>query len=63
MFSKLLKDIIFFHYQNQSREKRTVRMVMTTSSMFYTGNKAHLVKRGDGDFVMQPNESKFNFIK
>ena len=63
MFSKLLKDIIFFHYQNQSREKRTVRMVMTTSSMFYTGNKAHLVKRGDGDFVMQPNESKFHFIK
>ena len=31
---------------------------MTTYSMFYTGTKAHLVKRGDGDFVMQPNESK-----
>ena len=33
-------------------------MVMTTYSMFYTGTKAHLIKRGDGDFVMQPNESK-----
>ena len=31
---------------------------MTTYSMFYTGTKAHLVKRGDGDFVMQPNETK-----
>ena len=29
---------------------------MTTYSMFYTGNKAHMVKRGDGDFVMQPND-------
>ena len=33
-------------------------MVMTTYSMFYTGTKAHLIKRGDGDFVMQPNERK-----
>ena len=36
---------------------------MTTYSMFYTGNKAHMVKRGDGDFVMQPNESKLEQSK
>ncbi len=31
---------------------------MSTSSVFYTGMKAKLVKRGEGEFTMRPNESK-----
>ena len=31
---------------------------METWSVFYTGSKAHLVKRGVGEFDLQPNERK-----
>ena len=33
---------------------------MITNSMYYTGEKAFQVKQGDGDFVLQPYESKWN---
>ncbi len=29
---------------------------MSSSSVFYTGSKAHLVKKGEGEFVLGPNE-------
>jgi hypothetical protein len=31
---------------------------METWSVFHTGARAHLVKRGLGEFDMQPNESE-----
>lgn len=31
---------------------------MLTNSMFYTGFTAHQVKQGDGEFILQPYESK-----
>ena len=30
---------------------------MITNSMYYNGYKAHQIKQGDGDFVLQPYES------
>ena len=42
--------------QNQSREERSIKVTMISNSMFYTGSKAHQVKHGDGDFVLQPYE-------
>jgi hypothetical protein len=32
---------------------------MSTISVFYTGLKAKLVKRGEGEFLLRPNESKY----
>ena len=46
----------FCCFQNQSREGRCVDVSMETSSVFYTGTKAHLIKRGLGEFDLQPNE-------
>ncbi len=31
---------------------------MITNSMFYTGVRAHPVKQGEGEFILQPYESK-----
>ena len=49
-------------FQNQSRESRCVDVSMETSSVFYTGAKAHLIKRGLGEFDLQPNERKSQFF-
>ena len=49
-------QIIFL--QNQSREERTVKITMLCNSTFYTGKKAHQIKQGDGEFILQPYESK-----
>ena len=45
-------------FQNQSQQVRCVDITMETWSVFYTGSKAHLVKRGVGEFDLQPNERK-----
>ena len=44
--------------QNQSLSERNVRVVMSTTSVFYTGLRAKLVKRGEGEFPLRPNESE-----
>ena len=44
--------------QNQSISERSVRVVMSTTSVFYTGQRAKLVKRGEGEFALRPNESE-----
>ena len=54
----LLAHIMILCLQNQSRSDRTVRVVMSSTSVFYTGVKAHLVKKGQGEFTLAPNESK-----
>ncbi len=43
--------------QNQSHGDRLVRVTMSSTSVFYTGERAHLVKKGEGEFVLRPNES------
>jgi hypothetical protein len=48
---------LFIH--NQSREARTIRINMITNSMYYTGTKAHPVKQGEGEFILQPYERKY----
>lgn len=48
--------MLFNCLQNQSKSKRTIRVVMSTSSVYYTGRKAHLVKKGVGEFTLQPFE-------
>ena len=45
---------LFLH--NQSREERTIKIIMITNSVFYTGKKAHQIKQGEGNFVLQPYE-------
>ncbi len=47
-----------FRFQNQSHGDRLVRVTMSSTSVFYTGERAHLVKKGEGEFVLRPNESK-----
>lgn len=47
---------MYIAFQNQSREVRTVNITMITNSMFYTGSKAHQVKQGEGEFLLQPYE-------
>ena len=44
-------------FQNQSREERTIKITMLCNSIFYTGKKAHQIKQGDGEFILQPYES------
>eukprot|EP00095_Tigriopus_kingsejongensis_P002392 maker-scaffold714_size108203-snap-gene-0.20 protein:Tk02392 transcript:maker-scaffold714_size108203-snap-gene-0.20-mRNA-1 annotation:"hemocyte protein-glutamine gamma-glutamyltransferase" len=48
------KASLFLH--NQANGARTIKVVMSTNSVFYTGSKAHLVKKGVGNFVLKPFE-------
>jgi hypothetical protein len=43
-------------FQNQALETRSVDIKMETWSSFYDGKKAQLIKKGLGEFLMQPNE-------
>ncbi|XP_045598315.1 hemocyte protein-glutamine gamma-glutamyltransferase [Procambarus clarkii] len=43
---------------NTSEAKRTVTIVMTAASHYYTGAKAHDIARAEGTFVLQPKENK-----
>ncbi|XP_069971445.1 hemocyte protein-glutamine gamma-glutamyltransferase-like [Penaeus vannamei] len=43
---------------NTSSEVRTINVVMTCASMYYTGAKAHTIKRTDGEMHLEPNETK-----
>lgn len=44
--------------ENKSNEKRTIQAILSAGSVYYTGVKAHLVKRASGDFVLQPKAGK-----
>ena len=54
VYGQPYKVSVFLH--NQARQDRTVKVVLSTSSVFYTGVKAHLVKKGSGQFVMKADE-------
>ena len=35
-----------------------MKVVLSSHSSFYTGQKAHLVKRGEGSFTLKPGEKE-----
>nr|AAL78166.1 transglutaminase [Penaeus monodon] len=43
---------------NTSSEVRTINVVMTCASMYYTGAKAHTIKRHDGELHLEPSQTK-----
>lgn len=54
---------VVVNMKNKSNQIRTIQAVLSAGSVYYTGIKAHLVKRASGDFVLQPHASKFiNFF-
>jgi len=55
-FGKPYKVGIFIH--NKSDQDRTVKVVLSSSSVFYNGVKAHLIKKGSGQFSLKGNEEE-----
>ena len=55
-FGKPYKVVIDIH--NKSNQERTVKVVLSSSSVFYTGVKAHLIKKGSGQFKLKGNEEE-----
>lgn len=53
---------VIVNMKNKSNQIRTIQAVLSAGSVYYTGIKAHLVKRASGDFVLQPHASKFIII-
>lgn len=43
---------------NKSKETRTIRAILWAGSVYYNGVKANLVKRAEGNFVINPDASK-----
>ena len=54
VFGKSYKVSVCLH--NQARKERTVKIVLSSSSVVFIGLKAHLVKKGSGEFVMKADE-------
>lgn len=42
------------HIENHSGEERQVRAALSAASVYYTGVKAHIVKKATGTFTVQP---------
>lgn len=49
---------VVVNIKNKSNEERNVKAVLSAGSIFYTGIKAKLVKKAQGEFKMKPNSSK-----
>lgn len=47
---------------NKAAVKRTIKAILWAGSVYYNGVKANLVKRAEGNFVVQPNASNYYFI-
>ncbi|XP_026283813.2 hemocyte protein-glutamine gamma-glutamyltransferase-like [Frankliniella occidentalis] len=45
------------HIENRSGQERLVRAALSAGSVYYTGVKAHIVKKASGDFLVQPYAS------
>lgn len=41
--------------QNNSKQARTVSAVLSATTNYYNGVKAHEVRRARGEFILQPN--------
>uniref|UniRef100_A0A0K2UY36 Transglutaminase C-terminal domain-containing protein n=2 Tax=Lepeophtheirus salmonis TaxID=72036 RepID=A0A0K2UY36_LEPSM len=44
------------YVHNQAKEDRTLDLIMSTSSVFYTGNMAQLIKKAHESFVLKAHE-------
>lgn len=44
------------HIQNKSGEPRTISIMLSASSVYYTGNTAHRLKKSNGEFLVKPNQ-------
>ncbi|KAK9308630.1 hypothetical protein QLX08_001476 [Tetragonisca angustula] len=49
---------VIVNMKNKSNEIRTIQAVLSAGSVYYTGIKAHLVKRASGDFVLRPQATE-----
>ena len=54
-------------FQNRSNQVRTLKAVVSCNSIYYTGILANLVKKSQGEFELQPGQSKlevkyYNYI-
>ncbi|XP_033364165.1 hemocyte protein-glutamine gamma-glutamyltransferase-like [Bombus vosnesenskii] len=49
---------VIVNMKNKSNQIRTIQAVLSAGSVYYTGIKAHLVKRASGDFILQPHASE-----
>ena len=45
-------------FQNRSNQVRTLKAVVSCNSIYYTGILANLVKKSQGEFELQPGQSK-----
>ena len=48
--------------ENRSNQVRTLKAVVSCNSIYYTGILANLVKKSQGEFELQPGQSKFEVI-
>lgn len=44
-------------FQNRSGQNRTLKALLSSSSIYYTGITAALVKKAQGEFVLKPGQS------
>lgn len=49
---------VIVNMKNKSNQPRTIQAILSAGSVYYTGVKAHLVKRAAGDFVLEPQASE-----
>jgi len=45
--------------QNKSEEECTVQTVLSAASIYYTGIKAHVIKKATGEFKVGPKSSEY----
>lgn len=48
---------VVVHMKNRSDKVRNIKALLSASSVFYNGVKAHLVKKEDIEVVLQPKSS------
>ena len=64
MFLQSFNSIWYFStdhdpiFQNKSRQIRTLKAVVTTASVYYTGIPANPIKRADGEFALAGGQSE-----
>ena len=54
--------VVTVNIKNKSNQPRTIQAILSAGSVYYTGVKANLVKRANGDFVLQPNSSEYHDV-
>nr|CAD7195290.1 unnamed protein product [Timema douglasi] len=50
---------VVVNINNKSNSVKTVKAILSAASVYYTGIKAHLIKKASGDFQVQPKSSSY----